>query len=88
MRGVRQGLGQQRQEARVELDRHHPPRGTRQGTRQHAETRADLPHLVVGADARRLDDGADGVRVGEEVLSEGLVGPQAVAREQRVDHAR
>jgi hypothetical protein len=52
----------------------------RQG--QGAEARADLDHVVTGADVGQAGDAPDRVGVDDEVLAEGATGRQSVAVEE------
>jgi hypothetical protein len=69
---------EQRQETRVLLDRDYMSASLQQRPGEAARAWADFDHVLVLQIARRLRDAAGDVHVEEEVLTERLVGPEAV----------
>ena len=86
--GVLHHLAERRDDAAVELDRHHP--STRRGQRQRegSEPRADLDHSVPGAHPRVPSDRPCDVRIDQEVLTEGPGWDDPVACRQVADPGR
>jgi hypothetical protein len=77
-------LAQHRHEAAVDLHRGHHRAGLGERQRQRAEAGTDLDHPVARADLRKGRDLADGVRIGDEVLTE-VAAWREVVTEQLVD---
>ena len=84
---VAQLVLEHRGEPGVDLDGEHARSRLQQREGEGAEAGPDLEHTVAGNDLGQAHDAPGGVRVGEKVLPEALLRPQAVLGEQRV-HGR